>query len=224
MRVSRLVSLAVVGLLGVALWGCSRGPTYVAQDEPWRAQEERACLVSGDVRERPWLQTRSSLGGPSSYCGAMQPFEMAAAADGHVQLRPAALLRCNMVPSVERWVRQVIVPEARRHYGMPVVELKVAASYACRPRNGQSGAKLSEHGHANALDVSAFILADGRAITVKQGWSGDPRDRSFLRAVHAGACREFTTILGPNADSFHRDHFHVDLARHGRSGREVVCR
>ncbi len=223
MRVSRLLSSAAVGFAGLLLWGCSNGPTYVAQPEPWREQEERACLVSGHVREQPWLHTRSSLGGNSSYCGAMQPFEMAGAADGRVQMRPAALLRCNMIPSVERWVRQVIEPEARRHYGVPVVELKVAASYACRPRNSQSGAKLSEHGHANALDISAFILADGRKITVKQGWSGEPRDRSFLRAVHAGACREFTTVLGPLADAYHQDHFHLDLARHGRSGREVIC-
>lgn len=223
MCVPRRFTSAAVGLAGLLLWGCSNGPTYVAQPEPWREQEERACLVSGYVREQPWLHTRSSLGGASSYCGAMQPFEMAGAADGRVQMRPAALLRCNMIPSVERWVRQVVEPEARRHYGVPLVELKVAASYACRPRNSQSGAKLSEHGHANAVDISAFTLADGRTITVKQGWSGELRDRSFLRAVHAGACREFTTVLGPLADAYHQDHFHLDLARHGRSGREVIC-
>ncbi len=224
MCVSRLLTSAVVGLAGLLLWGCSNGPTYTAQPEPWRAQEERACLVSGHVREQPWLHTRSSLGGNSSYCGAMQPFEMAGAADGRVQMRPSALLRCNMIPAVERWIRQYVEPEVRRHYGAPLVELKVAASYACRPRNTPWGGKLSEHGHANALDISAFILADGRTITVKQGWWGDPRDRSFLRAVHAGACREFTTVLGPLADAYHRDHFHLDLARHGRSGQEVVCR
>lgn len=224
MYVSRLVPFAVVAALGLALWGCGSGPTYVAQPEPWRAQEERACLVSGHVREAPWLRTRSALGGPQSYCGAMQPFEMAAAADGRVQLRPTALLRCNMIPAIERWVRQTVEPAARRHYGVPLAEVKVAASYACRPRNNQRGAKLSEHGHANALDVSGFILADGRTITVKQGWHGEPRDRSFLRSVHAGACQQFTTILGPEADAFHHDHFHFDLARHGRDGQMVICR
>ncbi len=224
MYVPRIVPLAAVVLLGFTLWGCSRSPSFVASHEPWRAQEERACLVSGHVREQPWLRGRTALGGPTGACGAKQPFDMSAAADGRVALRPAAVLRCNMIPSVERWIRNFVLPEAQRHYRMPVVELKVAASYSCRPRNGQWGAKLSEHGHANALDVSGFVLADGRTVTVKQGWHGDGRDRSFLRAVHAGACREFTTILGPAADAFHRDHFHFDLARHGRSGREVVCR
>ena len=224
MCVSRRVPFAVVGVVGLILWGCGRGPDFIAEPEPWRDDEERACLVSGHVREQPWLQARSNLGAPSSYCGAINPFEMAAAADGRVHLRPVATLRCNMIPAVERWVRQVIEPEARRHYGVPVAELKVGSSYACRPRNNQSGAKLSEHGRANALDISAFTLADGRTVTVKQGWNGDPRDRSFLRAVHAGACREFYTVLGPNADAFHHDHFHVDLARHGRDGQLVVCR
>lgn len=224
MCVSRRVSIVAICALGMSLWGCSSTPTFVAEPEPWREQEEKACLVSGHVRQAPWLQTRSTLGGPGSFCGAIQPFEMAAAADGRVGLRPAATLRCNMIPSVERWVRRTIEPESRRHYGVAVAELKVAASYGCRPRNNQPGGKLSEHGHANALDISAFILADGRTVTVKEGWHGQPRDRSFLRAVHSGACREFTTILGPDADAFHRDHFHVDLARHGRSGTDVICR
>lgn len=220
-RRSLLIPLLAVPLF---IWGCGRSDTFVAQHEPWREQEERACLVSGQVREAPWLQVRNALGGPSTFCGAMRPFEMAGAANGRVQLRPAAMLRCNMVPAVERWVRGTVEPEVRRHYGVPLAELKVAASYACRPRNNQFGAKLSEHGHANALDVSGFILADGRTITVKGGWHGDPRDRSFLRAVHAGACREFTTTLGPDSDRFHHDHFHFDLARHGRNGDQAICR
>ncbi len=131
-------------------------------------------------------------------------------------MKPAALLRCPMVPAVERWVQHVVEPAARQYLRAPLVELKVAASYSCRPRNGISGGKLSEHGHANALDVSGFIVADGRTITVKDGWNGSPDERAFLRAVHQGACNVFTTVLGPHADSFHRDHFHMDLARHGR--------
>ena len=223
MSVFRVVSHASLIAVGCLLWGCSQGPTFVAQHEPWRAQEERACLVSGHVREKPWLVSRTALGGPS-VCGAMQPFEMAAAGDGRVGLKPAALLRCNMIPSVERYVQTVLEPEARRHYGVPLAEIKIAASYACRPMNNRLGAKLSEHGHANAIDISGFTLADGRFISVKEGWHGDPRDRSFLRTVHARACDVFTTVLGPNYDAAHRDHFHMDLARHGRDGNGTICR
>jgi hypothetical protein len=217
-----LILLALV-LTGLALWGCSSGPYFVAKPEPWREQEERACLVSGYVREKPWLVSRSALGA-SEFCGALRPFQMAAVSEGHVALRPPALVRCNMVPAVERFVNTVVQQEARRHYGVALVEMKVAASYSCRPMNNVRGAKLSEHGHANAIDISAFTLADGRTITVKQGWRGDPRDRSFLRYVHAGGCRNFTTVLGPNYDANHHDHFHFDLARHGRSGNERICK
>ncbi|MCL4768159.1 MAG: extensin family protein [Hyphomicrobiaceae bacterium] len=211
-------ALLVVGAL--LAWGCSRTPEFIARHEPWRAEEEQACLASGAVQSSPFLHARAALGGPS-VCGALQPFEMAAVSGGRVQMRPAAMLRCPMVPVLERWVRDVVEPAARRHFGAPMAELKVAASYSCRPMNHQSGARLSEHGHANALDVSAFLLADGRRIDVKSGWWGDARERAFLRTVHDGACGEFTTVLGPDYDSLHRDHFHLDLARREYGNRRV---
>lgn len=215
-------SLLLAGLGALLLWGCSSRPEFVAREEPWRDREEQACLAANVVRETRFVQARSALGGPS-VCGAARPFEMAGTADGRIGLRPTALLRCPMVPAVERWIAQTIEPAARRHLGAPVVEMKVAASYACRPINHQSGGRLSEHGHANAVDISAFHLADGRVVTVKDGWYGNASERAFLRAVHGGACGEFTTVLGPEADRFHRDHLHVDLARHGRDGSYRVC-
>lgn len=216
----------VIGVLLAAgtllVWGCIRSPEFIARYEPWRAEEERACLASGYVRSTPYLQARASLGGPS-VCGAQQPFEMAGAAAGRVVFKPAAMLRCPMIPAVERWVERVVEPAARMHFGVPLVELKIAASYSCRPMNSQWGAMLSEHGHANALDVAAFLLADGRKVDVLTGWWGHPRERAFLRAVHRGACGEFTTVLGPNYDRLHRDHFHLDLARR-RHGNGRVCK
>ena len=220
-RIARVLVPSTVVLLLV--WGCSTAPRYVAKHEPWRSQDEQACLASGLVRESPFIRTRSSLGGPSP-CGAESPFEVSATMGGRVALRPAALLRCPMIPQVDRWVTTVVDPAAQRYFGAPLAEMKVAASYACRPINHQSGARLSEHGLANALDVSAFILADGRTITVRSGWYGSEAERGFLRSVHRGACDGFTTVLGPNADVFHRDHFHVDLARHGRDGSVRICK
>jgi hypothetical protein len=117
-----------------------------------------------------------------------------------------------------------VVPAARHHFGAAVVELKVAASYSCRPMNHVDGARLSEHGHANALDVAGFVLADGRTIAVKSGWQGPVAERSFLQDVHRGACGVFTTVLGPDYDANHHDHFHLDLARHGRDGDGRICK
>ena len=219
----RVKVVSSVGAL-LLLWGCSTGPDFVARHEPWRSDEEQACLTSGTVRETAWLRGRSALGGPS-VCGASRPFEMAAANGGRVAFKPAALLRCPMVPQVERWVTTFVEPAARRHLGASLAELTVAASYACRPMNHQSGGRLSEHGHANALDVSAFTLSDGRKVTVLAGWWGaDERERAFLRAVHQGGCETFSTVLGPQYDAHHRDHFHLDLARRGRDGLDRVCK
>jgi hypothetical protein len=217
-RVRLALMLAVL-----ALGACSQQPHFVARDEPWRADDERACLASGIVRESTFVAARSALGGPS-VCGALRPFTVAAAAQGWVQLRPPALLRCPMVPALDHWVQRVVMPAARYYFGAPVLELKVAASFSCRPMNHVNGARLSEHGHANAIDISAFVLADGRVVAVRTGWWGAFAERNFLRAVHRGACNTFTTVLGPGYDANHRDHFHLDLARHGPDGSGRICK
>ena len=214
----------VIGCAVFALNGCSSsGPDFVAKDEPWRHAEERACLASGYVRANPYIVERSALGGPR-FCGAIQPLKVSAALGGSIALKPAATLRCPMIPAVERWLYEVVQPAAAYHLGQRVVSVKVAASYSCRPINHVRGAKLSEHGRANALDVSAFTLQDGRRITVKHGWRGNGRQSAFLRAVHRGGCQVFSTVLGPNYNRAHHDHFHLDLARHGRNGQYRVCR
>ena len=218
---SSRVRIVFVAFACVALWACSSGPSFVARDEPWRADEERACLASGYVRESPFVLARSGLGGPS-VCGALRPFKVAATARGSVILEPPALLRCPMVPAIEHWMERIVIPAARYHLRADVVEIKVAGSYSCRPMNHVHGAFLSEHGHANAIDVSGFVLRNGQVITVKGGWRGSPAERAFLRNVHDGACTVFTTVLGPEHDAAHHDHFHLDLARHRQDGR--ICK
>jgi len=208
-------------LLLLALWACSSVPTFVAKDEPWRADEERACLASGAVRETDFVTVRSGLGGPS-VCGALKPFKVAATAGRSVALEPAALLRCPMVHALEHWMEHVVAPAARHHLRARVIGMKVAGSYSCRPMNGVNGALLSEHGHANAIDVSGFVLENGTIVTLKTGWRGPLPERNFLRAVHSGACKVFTTVLGPAYDRLHHDHFHLDLARHPADGR--ICK
>ena len=225
-RISVILPLALLMMSGlVLLWGCSSSSNvdFVAKHEPWRATEDQACIASGAVRQSSFIQSRSTLGGPSE-CGAERPYEMSGADGGRVAMKPPAMLRCPMIPQIERWVAEVVEPAARNYYRQPLAELTVAASYACRPMNHVSGATLSEHGYANAIDISRFILASGEVITVKGGWYGSERERAFLRTVHDGACQNFTTVLGPEYDANHKDHFHLDVARHGREGLKSYCR
>nr|WP_306267572.1 extensin family protein [Pararhizobium sp. IMCC3301] len=141
-----------------------------------------------------------------------------------VKLSPQANVQRPLGLAAAKWVETVVQPSARKVFGSDIVSLRVAASFACRARNGVKGAKLSEHGYGNAIDISAFTLANGKTVTVAKGWNGPGAQRQFLRAVNAGACRYFTTVLGPKADRYHQDHFHLDLARHGKSGTYRICK
>ena len=139
---------------------------------------------------------------------------------GPAGIAPPATLACPMVSALNNWVADAVQPAAQRWFGEPVIELKQISAYSCRSMNGQRGAPISEHAFGNALDVAAFTLADGRKVTVRDGWRGAPEERGFLHDVQAAACRQFATVLAPGSNAFHYDHIHVDLARHA-SGRGV---
>jgi len=190
------------------------------QREAWRADAELACFSARLVQESPYVRRAPEIDGAGA-CGLSRPFAVSALAYASVGLAPAATLSCSMVPSLESWIAAVVQPAAHAFYGVPVAQLTVASSYSCRTIAGSSN--TSEHAFANALDVSAFTLVDGRRITVLRGWRGDAIDQAFLRAVHDGACAQFSTVLGPDANADHRDHFHLDLARHNASGTYKVC-
>jgi len=130
-----------------------------------------------------------------------------------VAIEPKATLACPLITAVDRWLLDDVQPAAVAWFGEPVVEIKQISSYACRSMNSQPGARTSEHAYGNAIDVAAYRFASGREVTVKDGWRGRPEERGFLRQIHAAACERFTTVLGPGADAFHYDHFHLDLAR-----------
>jgi hypothetical protein len=98
-------------------------------------------------------------------------------------------------------------------FGARVVEIKQISAYSCRGMNGNSRAHISEHAFGNALDIAGFTLADGRHISVKDGWKGMSEEQGFLRAVQAAACQQFSTVLAPGSNVYHYDHIHVDLMR-----------
>jgi hypothetical protein len=167
-----------------------------------------AAPIGPVTRERP----RPRLGPERS--------PQAIAASTPVEIRPAATLACPIVSALDRWFAASVQPAARKWFNQPVVEIKQISAYSCRGMNGQPGARISEHAFGNALDIAAFVLADGRRITVKDGWRGSAEEQGFLRDVQAAACDQFTTVLAPGSNQFHYDHIHVDLMRRG-SGRRI---
>ena len=138
-----------------------------------------------------------------------------------VAVTPAATLACPIVSALDQWVTQTVQPAAHRWFGQPVVEIKQISAYSCRGMNGQPGARISEHAFGNALDIAAFVLADGRKVVVKKNWNGTPEEQGFLHDVQGGACETFTTVLAPGSNRYHYDHIHVDLMR--RASRRLIC-
>lgn len=212
--ISRLLiaSLLLAGLLT----GCRFG---FETREPWRAEAEEQCIAAKGVVPSAFMEPLPAIDGPGM-CGMDHPFRVSALAEGNVVVEPAAKLACPVIHEVDLWVQEVVEPAAVAWLGQPVVAISQMSAYSCRGMNGQAGAKISEHAFGNALDVGAFRTADGRWITVKNGWRGTPEERGFLLQVQAGACERFTTVLAPGSNAFHYDHIHVDLMRHAK-GRSI---
>ena len=94
-------------------------------------------------------------------------------------------------------------------------------SFSCRPIAGTD--QWSEHATANAIDIAGFNLADGQKISLINDWSGDEKRVAFLREIRDGACDLFSTVLSPDYNAAHADHFHLDQASRGATGYRI-CR
>jgi hypothetical protein len=210
----------VASLLCLIVAGCGFG--YFQQRDPWREEAEQACLARKEVSPSIHIEQSKPIDGPGA-CGISYPLKVSAFMHGEVTLNTKAVLGCPMVSRTDTWLHQIVQPAAQLFFGQSVTHIR-AGSYACRTRNHQSGAKLSEHSFGNALDIMSFTLSDGRDITIVKGWRGQPDEQNFLREVFVGACQHFNTVLGPGSDMFHYDHFHIDLARHDPRGLRKVCR
>ena len=132
---------------------------------------------------------------------------------GGITLSQSSLMNCRTAQTLKGWVDSGLTP-AVGGMGGGVSSLKVAAHYACRTRNHRPGARLSEHAKGKAIDISAIKLADGSEISVLNDWGQGKKGR-ILRQLHSAACGPFGTVLGPNSDRHHKDHFHFDTADHG---------
>lgn len=126
-------------------------------------------------------------------------------------------LSCRAAVSLALWERHAVEPAAARQLQRRVVRLDHFGSYACRDIAGRDGAGRSRHATGDAVDIAGFILDGGQRVRVAADWGRDPAAGSagaearFLREIHDGACRYFDVVLGPEYNTAHRDHFHLDL-------------
>lgn len=126
-------------------------------------------------------------------------------------MRPAnAAPGCAVTAAMALWTRDVVQPLAQKHFGQRVVALENLGSYNCRKIAGEQ--TQSQHSTANAIDISAFVLADGTRISLINDWDDPDVRRDFLHDVRDGSCGLFSTVLSPDYNQAHADHFHMDMA------------
>lgn len=192
-----------------------------------RTPGQTAVLAAAGVRSQPGTLAKGRRGsicgdrdirgsqmapipGRIRGCGITEPVQVTAV-DG-VALTQPATMDCETARALKTWVRQGVKPAVGR-LGGGVDSLRVVAHYTCRTRNNKPGGKISEHGRGRAVDIAAINLKNGVSMSVLKGWN-DPVQGRLLKAMHRSACGPFGTVLGPDSDGYHKDHFHFDTARY----------
>lgn len=171
--------------------------------------------INGEIVE---IDAQPPLVGPGD-CGATDVVKLEAIIlkdKSRVAVTPPATLRCTMAEALAHWVREDMTA-AVANLGTAVRGLDNYASFDCRGRNRVAGAKISEHGMANAIDIRGFALANGKFASLTD--RNFPKD--FRESVKQSTCARFTTVLGPGSDGHHEDHIHMDLAQ--RRGGYRLC-
>jgi hypothetical protein len=132
-------------------------------------------------------------------------------------------MTCPLAENFTAWAKHAVRPAAKKYLGSDVVRIETMGTYSCRNVNGARSGKLSEHAYGNAVDVAAFVLKDGRRVSVLSGWNGKADERAFLRRLHESACKRFGTVLGPDYNRAHANHFHFDMGKSMKDG-SAFCR
>ncbi|OYU19443.1 MAG: extensin family protein [Rhodobacteraceae bacterium PARR1] len=179
------------------------GGLFGGNKKPPRSTAPVAGSVCGDpaIRGEDVARITSKVRG----CGIEEPVRVTSI-DG-IRLNSPATIDCNTATALRTWIDQGLRPAFK---GREIVELRIAASYICRPRNNVKGNRISEHGRGKAVDVAGVVFSDGSLITVSDNYAK-------LRRPHKAACGIFGTTLGPGSDGYHEDHLHFDTASY-RSG------
>lgn len=231
--VAALLALAAIGLAALLLLALARARP---QDLPWTPLDlgeppgmftgRKLAALGDDPPRCRALLDRAGIrhvalapvaAGPA--CGYADGVRLGTGGARGIALRPADVgMACPVAAALAMWEWTVLQPAARRHLGTAVTGIDHFGSYNCRRLYGRDAGAWSTHATADALDITGFRLADGRRITVVRDWRGDDPAARFLREVRDGACDLFATVLSPDYNAAHRDHFHLDQADRGATG------
>ena len=173
--------------------------------------ETRACLSSLSASRAAFTPLPDQYYGAG--CSTLGTVRLASlrSDDSQLALTNLGPVTCPLAQTFAAWARYGVDRAAQQFLGSPLVRIETMGSYNCRNVAGSD--RRSAHATANAIDIAAFVLADGRRITITGGWNGGTAaERQFLTAIHASACKRFGTVLGPAYNAAHRDHLHLELS------------
>jgi hypothetical protein len=219
-RAARLTMTALVLLmLGIAGWQWLRqhpehnpwAPLNL-NDPPGWATRAKLARLKGDA-----IECRAVLGRSDVAFTALEPTGEGPCARpdrtrlGDYPLAPnTPPVTCPVAAALEIWRRDSVAPAARSIMGSEIKRIEHLGAFSCRRMYGGSDGPWSEHATANAIDIAGFVLDDGTRISVLKDWEGDGPKARFLRAVRDGACGSFATVLSPDYNAAHANHFHLD--------------
>lgn len=226
------VAIAIAAALMLVAWGCLRGRP---QDLPWTTLDlgqpaglftgRKLTALGGDfplcrqLMDRAGVRYTALPPRREDTCGYDDAVRFGAGGARNIAFRPASPgVSCPVAAALAMWEWNVVAPAARRHFDARVTAIDHFGSYSCRRMYNRDAGSWSEHATANAIDIAGFRLSDGTRITVVGDWEGDAARAAFLREVRDGACGLFATVLSPDYNAAHRDHFHLDQANRGAVG------
>jgi len=234
MRLSRFDHLAMSTLLLLALalagkgWldthpGSNPWAPLNLNDPPGWATARKIAALRQDPGECRAVLTRSAVA-----FAALEPAGEGSCARPDRTMLTAFPLRperppttCAVAAGLTLWLNGTVEPAARELLGVGVARIEHLGAYSCRRLYGRGSGPWSEHASGNAIDIAAFVLADGRRVSLLKDWQGEDAKAVFLHRVRDGACGAFGTVLSPDYNAAHRDHLHLDQAARGFSG---ACR
>ncbi|WP_100259389.1 extensin family protein [Qipengyuania seohaensis] len=186
-------------------------PTSSAQTLPQPTGEALQCLAELGSTRAQFSPLPDKLQAGS--CSTENTVRLSAlhGDTGRFDVTNLTTVACPVAKDFAAWARFGVDRAARQILGSGLERIETMGSYSCRNVAGTN--RLSAHSRAQAVDVSAFVLNDGRRITVQSGWNASPAERQFLRTIHSSACKRFGTVLGPDYNAAHRDHLHLEFGR-----------
>jgi hypothetical protein len=215
---ARTASILLLALLVTACSGGEGRDVVRRGNDAFKSEPARQCLKSlkaNDVQYTPLPN--------QSFGGGCQTIDTVKLMQFSTEASNLGAMTCPLAASFTAWAKHAVRPAAKQYLGSEVVRIETFGTYNCRNVNGARSGKLSEHAYGNAVDVAAFVLKDGRRISLLKGWSGKADERAFLRRLHESACKRFGTVLGPNYNSAHANHFHFDMGKTMKDG-STYCR